>query len=217
MFSANFQVDIPNTAQEGSFASYFANDWHFTGIGILQSGEPWSLYEFYGAVGSINFGNLPTLMNPVLGIKDPAHPNRALTGNKGATRDASGDYIPYVDPSKIAITYLAPGTNGIPVSTGDDPVDICQTAFNVGQRNIFRQDPQRRLDLSLRKVSRSLKRSGFRMSATRSIRPTQPGLTFRRIRPRFARTTDARLRRSALMMAITIAARSVATSVTVKS
>ena len=151
VFSANFQVDVPNTTREGSVASYFANDWHFTGIGILQSGEPWSLYEFYGAVGSINFGNFPTLMNPVLGIKDSSHPKSALTGNKGATRDANGNYYPYIDPSQIAIQYLAPGTSGIPVSTGDDPSDIYQTAFNVGQRNIFRQQPQRRLDLSLRK------------------------------------------------------------------
>ena len=151
VFSANFQVDIPNATTQKNFESYFTNDWHLTGIGVLQSGEPWSLYEFYGAVGSINFGNYPTLMNPVLGIKDPKHPKTALTGNSGKFRDSGGDYIPYIDPSQIAISYLAPGTNGIPMSTGNDPQDIYQTAFNVGQRNIFRQDAQKRLDLSVRK------------------------------------------------------------------
>jgi hypothetical protein len=151
VFSANFQVDVPNALKEHTVGSYFTNDWHFTGIGILQSGEPWSLYEFYGAVGSLNFGNFPTLMNPVLGIKDPKHPKTALTGNSGKIRDANGNYIPYIDPSQIAINYVQPGTNGVPVSTGDDPSDIYQTAFNVGQRNIFRQDPQRRLDISVRK------------------------------------------------------------------
>ena len=156
VFSANFQVDVPNAVKEHNVASYFTNDWHFTGIGILQSGEPWSLYEFYGAVGSINFGNFPTLMNPVLGIKDPKHPKSALTGNPGKFRDAGGNYIPYIDPSQIAIHYLTPGTDGIPVSSGTEPSDIYQTAFNVGQRNLFRQSPQKRLDLSLRK--------GFRIS-----------------------------------------------------
>ncbi len=151
VFVANFQVDVPNMVKSSNFASYIFNDWHFTGIGTLQSGEPYSLYEFYGAVGSINFGNFPTLMNPVLGIKDPKHPNTAFTGNKGSFRGADGSYVPTLDPSQIAITYLAPGTNGIPVSTGSDPSDIYQTAFNVGQRNIFRQAPQRRLDLSYRK------------------------------------------------------------------
>ena len=40
----------------------------------MQSGEPYSLYEFYGAVGSIYFGDFPNLMNPVLGVKDPSAP-----------------------------------------------------------------------------------------------------------------------------------------------
>ena len=156
MFVANFQVDVPNMVKSNNgfgstLGSYILNDWHFTGIGTLQSGEPYSLYEFYGAVGSINFGNFPTLMNPVLGIKDPKHPKTAFTGNKGSFRGPGGSYIPTLDPSQIAITYLAPGTDGIPVSTGSDPSDIYQTAFNVGQRNIFRQAGQKRLDLSFRK------------------------------------------------------------------
>ena len=151
VFSANFQVDVPNAAPERSALAYIANGWHLAGTGILQSGEPYSLYEFYGAVGSINFGNYPTLMNPVLGIKDPLHPKTALTGNKGATRTSGGSYIPAIDPSQVAIHYLQPGTNGIPVSTGNDPSDIYETSFNVGQRNIFRQSAQKRLDLSVRK------------------------------------------------------------------
>jgi hypothetical protein len=93
-------------------------------------------------------------MNPGLGIKDPANPKSALTGNKGSFRGTGASYIPTIDPSQIAITYLQPGTNGIPVSTGDDPSDIYQTSFNVGQRNIFRQPGQRRLDLSVRKAIR---------------------------------------------------------------
>ena len=69
--SFNFQVLLPNAAAAHSVLSYFANDWSVTGLGIVQSGEPYSLYEFYGAVGSINFGNYPTLMNPVLPIANP--------------------------------------------------------------------------------------------------------------------------------------------------
>ena len=89
VFSGNFQVEVPNLVKESDVASYITNDWHLTGIGILQSGEPYSLYEFYGAVGSINFGNFPTLMNPVLGIKDPKNPKSAFTGNKGLSASAA--------------------------------------------------------------------------------------------------------------------------------
>jgi len=152
VFSTNFQVTVPNTAKAHTLASYAVNDWHLTGAGTLQSGEPYSLYEFYGAVGSINFGNFPTLMNPVLGVKDPSSAKHSMTGNSGAVRSSGGSYIPSIDPTQIAINYLAPGTDGIPVSTGSDPQDIYETAFAPsGQRNLFRQAAQKRLDLSLRK------------------------------------------------------------------
>jgi Carboxypeptidase regulatory-like domain len=151
VFSANFQVIAPNLAKPNSLLSYVANDWHLTGIGILQSGEPYSLYEFYGAVGSIYFGDFPTLMNPVLPIKDGKDPKRALTGNSGAVRGSGGSYIPAIDPDEIDIQYLSPGQKGIPVSTGSDPQDIYETDFAPGQRNLFRQAPQKRLDISFRK------------------------------------------------------------------
>jgi len=159
--SANFQVLIPNAAKAHTFLSYLVNDWSTSGMAILQSGQPYSLYEFYGAVGSVNFGNYPTLMNPILGIKDPAHPKSAMTGNKGSIRDSGGDYIPALDPSQIAINYVKPGTDGVPVSTGSDPQDIYETAFNKGQRNIFRQSPQKRLDFSIRKMFHPTERLGL--------------------------------------------------------
>ena len=155
VFSANFQVVAPNLAKPNSLLSYVANDWHLTGIGILQSGEPYSLYEFYGAVGSIYFGDFPTLMNPVLPIKDAKDPKRALTGNSGAVRGSGGSYIPAIDPTEINIQYLSPGQKGIPVSTGSDPQDIYETDFAPGQRNLFRQAPQKRLDISFRKSFRA--------------------------------------------------------------
>jgi hypothetical protein len=151
VFSANFQVQVPNTAKEHSWVSYVANDWHLTGTGILQSGEPYSLYEFYGAVGSVNFGDYPNLANPVLGVKDPSRPKSAFTGNPGKFRGGNGTYIPALDPNQISISYLSPGQDGIPTSGAGLPQDIYETAWNKGERNIFRQPEQKRLDLSIRK------------------------------------------------------------------
>jgi hypothetical protein len=87
----------------------------------------------------------------VLPIKDPKHPKNALTGNSGAFRGAGGNFIPAIDPTQIDIHYLQPGEKGIPISTGTDPQDIYETDFSPGQRNLFRQAVQKRLDLSLRK------------------------------------------------------------------
>jgi hypothetical protein len=150
VLSANFDVAAPNAAQAHTLLSWFANDWHLSGLVVAQSGEPYSLYEFYGAVGSIFFGDYPTLMNPVLPIANPSHPKSALTGHSGAYR-AGSSFIPAIDPSQISIHYLAPGTDGIPVSTGGNPSDIYETDFAPGQRNLFRQAFQKRADLSVRK------------------------------------------------------------------
>ena len=153
VFSANFQVDIPNVAKEHSLASYFANDWHLTGIGILQSGEPYSLYEFYGAVGSIYFGNYPTLMNPVLGIKDPSHPKCCLDRQHRAPSAArGGSYIPAIDPTQIAINYLAPGTERHSRLHGQRSAGHLRDRLcPLGSAISSARPMQKRLDISIRK------------------------------------------------------------------
>jgi hypothetical protein len=151
VFSAYFAAMLPNAVKEHTLAAQFTNDWGLNGTVIAQSGQPYSLYEFYGAVGSIFFGDYPTLMNPILGVKNPGNPHSVYTGNKGDVRGSGGSYIPAIDPTQIAINYLQPGTDGIPISTGTDPQDIYETDFAPPQRNIFRQSPQFQLNLSLRK------------------------------------------------------------------
>ena len=142
---------VPNTAKAHSLASYITNDWHLTGTGILQSGEPYSLYEFYGAVGSINFGNYPNLANPVLGIKNPKNPKSAMTGNSGKFRGGCG--ILHPDPrSQPDFHRLPQSRSGWHSHFSRRPAsDIYETAWNKGERNIFRQAGQKRIDLSLRK------------------------------------------------------------------
>jgi len=157
VFNADFQASLPNTARKGSLLSYIANDWTLTGLGTVQSGEPYSLYEFNGAVGSLYFGNYPTLMNPILPISTPGNPRAAVTGNKGAFRGApapgsTAAYFPAIDPSYVTIPYITPGAKGVPACTGSEPCDYYETDFTTGQRNIFRQSIQKRVDLSLRKV-----------------------------------------------------------------
>jgi hypothetical protein len=150
VLTGNFDYGLPNTAKPHTAMAWLANDWHLGGWGVAQSGQPYSLYEFYGAVGSIYFGDFPTLMNPVLGIKNPKNPASALTGHNGAFRNG-GNYVPAIDPSQIAINYLQPGQKGIPVSTGSDPQDVYETDFAPGERNIFRQAAQHQLNLTVRK------------------------------------------------------------------
>jgi len=152
VFNANFKAALPNVAPTNSMLSYVTNGWTLSGLGTAQSGEPYSLYEFDGAVGSLYFGNYPALDNPILPIKNPSNPHTALTGNVGAFRGSGGSYMPAIDPNSIQIPYIAPGQKGIPACTTSEPCDYYETDFAKGQRNIFRQAVQKRLDLSLRKT-----------------------------------------------------------------
>jgi hypothetical protein len=158
VFSASFQALLPNAVHTHSALSYVTNDWSLTGITTLQSGEPYSLYEFDGAVASAQLGYYPSLINPILPIINPNTPKLALTGNSGRFRGPGGSYIPAIDPSQIAIKYLTPGQNGVPTAAqggATDPVDVYETDFAPGdQRNIFRQAAQNRVDISVRKEFR---------------------------------------------------------------
>ncbi len=151
VFTANFQVEVPNAIHNAhSLTGEIADGWHLSGIGVMESGEPYSLYEFYGAVGSLYFGNYPTLDNPILPIKNPSNVRSAITGKSGADRPG-GAYVPAIDLSQVEIPTVDPGQKGVPACSGSEPCDIFETDFVQGQRNIFRQSAQKRLDLSFRK------------------------------------------------------------------
>jgi len=162
VFSGYFVATVPNKARAHSGLAMLINDWQLNGTAVVQSGQPYSLYEFYGAVGSIYFGDYPTLMNPILGVKDPQNVKRELTGNKGATRGAGGSYIPAIDPNEIKINYLDTPEDYAKygISTGSDPQDIFETDFAPPQRNIFRQASQKQLNLSIRKGFKFSERLG---------------------------------------------------------
>jgi len=165
VFSGYFVATLPNKATPHSGLAMLINDWQLNGTAVVQSGEPYSLYEFYGAVGSIYFGDFPTLMNPILGVKNPGNPKEAMTGNKGASRGVGGAYVPTIDPTQIAINYITGDKAvalGIPQGGGpnNDPPDVFETDFAPPQRNIFRQDSQKQVNLSIRKAFKFSERFG---------------------------------------------------------
>ena len=184
----NYVFQLPNFKVNHLLGS-FVNGWQLVGITTLQSGQPYSIYEFDGAVGSIYFGNFPTLANPVLGIKNGANPKSALTGQPGsqlanvvqnATNTSSTySYVPAINVNQLQINNLAPGQKGIPLPTGNEPSDIFENDFTPGQRNIFRQGFQKDADASLQKQFRVTERFAARYTfdvynLTNSFSPDVP-------------------------------------------
>jgi hypothetical protein len=163
----NFIAKVPNAIKShGNWLSYVTNDWSFLGIVVLESGQPYSIYDYSGSVGGQYFGTNVELLNPVLPLQPGISPSQAKTGVSGAyTRlSASGGavYAPALNANDFYIPLLSPGQNGVPpcdtttdggnAGPGGGPLcDVYETTFVPGQRNIFRQWPQRRADITLQK------------------------------------------------------------------
>lgn len=135
-----FVYEFPKIAQEGSFAARFANGWAIEGIGVYQSGQPFSVIDYSGAVGSIYYDVSDGISNPIVPLAPGCSPQSALTGQIGVNG-------PALKASCFTIPILQPGAldGAIP---SNDPYE---TDFTTGQRNIFRQSWQKRLDVSIAK------------------------------------------------------------------
>ncbi len=139
-FSYVFQV--PDFAPKHTLAGYAANGWSLVGLTVLQSGQPYSVIDFTGAVGSIYYSTNNGITNPIVPLAPGCTPQNAKTGLSGSFGDSA------LKPACFTVPLLpAGGLNGaIPTS------DPYETSFTSGQRNIFRQAFQKRADASLVKV-----------------------------------------------------------------
>jgi hypothetical protein len=163
----NFVAKVPNAIKEkGNFLHYLTNDWSFLGIVVLTSGEPYSIYDYSGTAGGQYFGTNAEIINPILPLKPGINPASAKTGKTGAGTSVSPTggavYSPALNANDFEIPLVAPGVNGVPpcdtttaggnAGPGGGPLcDVYETTFVPGQRNIFRQSPQKRADITIQK------------------------------------------------------------------
>jgi hypothetical protein len=162
--TSQFVFTEPNFFPEHHLTGKVLDGWQLSGIAVFESGQPYSLYEYNGAVGSLFFGNYPTLANPVLGIRNGSQPSTAKTGHSGAYQTAGGGYIGAINVTQVNVNLLQPGQKGIPACTATEPCDYFETDFTPGQRNIFRQSFQKRADLSITKTVKIGERFGAQYS-----------------------------------------------------
>ena len=152
----NYNFTAPNFVHEHNLASYFANGWSLVGLTVLQSGQPYSIIDFTGAVGSIYYSTNNGITNPIVPLAPGCTPKTALTGRSGAF----GDEDAALKSSCFTVPVLAPGSyNG-----GVPSTDPFETDFTHGQRNIFRQSFQKRADASIIKITNFKERYNLRYS-----------------------------------------------------
>jgi hypothetical protein len=154
----NYVYQLPNFKSEASLAGKLTNGWAIQGLAIIQSGQPFSVIDYSGAVGSIFYGTSDGITNPVVPLSSTCTPSSALTGHNGAA-----DGLPALDANCFTLPLLSPGDLGGAIPAGD----TFETNFTTGQRNIFRQSWQKRTDLSIVKNLKLTER--FKLKYTMDI------------------------------------------------
>ena len=150
-----YTYQLPKFLSRSSFMSKVTNGWAISGLTVIQSGQPYSVVDYSGAVGSIFYGTSDGITNPIVPLTS-CSPQQALTGASGATAGS-----PALNPSCFGLPLLNPGAlNGAIPS--NDPFET--NFISHGQRNIFRQSWQRRADISLVKTTQITERSSLRYS-----------------------------------------------------
>jgi hypothetical protein len=109
----------------------------------MQSGQPYSIIDFSGAVGSIFYSTSDGITNPVVPLAKGCTAKNALTHSSGAWTPAGG--LPALNAQCFTLPLLPAGGLGGAIPTSDP----FETGFTTGQRNIFRQAAQKRADASL--------------------------------------------------------------------
>jgi hypothetical protein len=149
-----YLYQLPKFFEKTSLKGKFADGWAIEGLAIIQSGQPYSVIDYSGAVGSIFYGTSDGITNPIVPLGS-CTPGKALTGASGATPGA-----PALNAACFTLPLLNPGDLGGAIPTGD----TYETNFTTGQRNIFRQAWQKRTDLSLVKLTQLTERTSLKFS-----------------------------------------------------
>jgi hypothetical protein len=142
----NYVFQIPDTAAKSSLAGKFVDGWSLNGITVLQSGQPYSVIDFSGAIGSIFYSTADGITNPIVPLTAACSAKKAVTGASGAFTPSNGNYA--LNPACFTLPLLPAGGLGGAIPSSDP----YETTFTTGQRNIFRQAFQKRADASLVKV-----------------------------------------------------------------
>jgi hypothetical protein len=154
-----YSYTIPKLYAEDTLKGKITDGWSLNGITVLQSGQPFSIVDYTGAVGSIYYSVFDGITNPIVPLAAGCNAKNARNGSSSGAFTPINSTDTYLKANCFTVPLLAPGAlNGAIPS--NDPFET--TFVSSGQRNIFRQAAQRRADISLAKVTKFGERSTLR-------------------------------------------------------
>jgi hypothetical protein len=143
----NYVFQLPDFARKHSLEGDLIDGWSMVGLTIFQSGQPYSVIDFSGSIGSIYYSTADGITNPIVPLAKGCTAKSALTGHSGAFYLGTGETA--LKYSCFTLPQALPGSLGGAIPANDP----FETTFTTGQRNIFRQSFQKRADASLVKVT----------------------------------------------------------------
>ncbi len=150
VFNFSYYYELPKFFPGSSLKGKVTNGWALEGSTVIQSGQPYSVIDYTGAIGSIYYSVYDGITNPVVPLAPGCTAKSALTGGSGAF--GNGDTA--LKASCFTLPLLNPGDLNGAIPAGD----TFETNFTNGQRNIFRQSWQREAQLSLLKTTQLTER-----------------------------------------------------------
>jgi hypothetical protein len=138
-----YTYELPKFFSLSSWKGKVADGWALSGLTIIQSGQPYSVIDYTGAVGSVFYGVNDGITNPVVPLSG-CSPKQALTGASGVEPG-----VPALNPKCFGLPLLPEGGLNGAIPT-NDPYET--NFIDHGQRNIFRQPWQKRADISVTKA-----------------------------------------------------------------
>jgi hypothetical protein len=154
VFNFTYTYRLPTFFSLSSVKGKIVDGWAISGLTVIQSGQPYSIVDYSGAVGSIFYGVNDGITNPVVPLSG-CTPKQALTGASGAHATVGEPNTFALNATCFGLPLLNPGDlNGAIPS--NDPYETNFIAH--GERNIFRQTWQRDADVSISKVTQFTER-----------------------------------------------------------
>jgi hypothetical protein len=143
VLNLTYSYTLPQVSGGNALVAKALNHWAINGTAVLQSGQPYSVIDYSGAVGSIYYSTFDGIINPIVPLAPGCTRKNALTGKSGGYYNLGNQQGAALKASCFDIPILQPGTMGVP--QGDD----FENTFVTGERNIFRQSWQKRADAEL--------------------------------------------------------------------
>jgi hypothetical protein len=145
VFLINYSYTLPKLTSNKSLG-YVVNGWTIGGQTVAQSGQPYSVYDYSGSVGSLYFGTDDEITNPIVPLAAGVTSKQAqLQGTTGVNAGK-----PVLNANDFAPQFVAPGQSGVPACDSSG-CDNYESLYGNSGRNLFRAPFGVRFDMTLGK------------------------------------------------------------------